>query len=114
MKIKKYSFGKMEINGKMYENDLIVFPDKIKSNWWRKKGHKLLIEDLDEVIEFNPEILIIGKGASGQMAVPVQTKRLLKQKGIEIKVMKTNQAYKKFNELIEKDNKVVGAFHLTC
>ncbi len=30
MKVESYKFGKININGKKYRNDLIIFPDKIK------------------------------------------------------------------------------------
>jgi len=54
--IESYSFGYIIINGNKYTSDVIVFPDKIKSNWWRKSGHLLLEEDISEILKFMPEI----------------------------------------------------------
>ncbi|MEN3046971.1 MAG: MTH938/NDUFAF3 family protein [Candidatus Hydrothermales bacterium] len=62
MKIEKYEFGEIIIEGKKYTRDLIIFKDRISENWWRKEGHSLYMEDLKEVLEFKPEILIIGNG----------------------------------------------------
>ena len=65
MRIDSYSFGVMKVGGTEYRGDLIVFPDKVKSSWWRKEGHSLTIEDLDDILAFKPEVLIVGTGASG-------------------------------------------------
>jgi len=112
--IDSYSFGSMFINGKEYTDDLIVFPDRIKTNWWRKEGHSLAIEDLKEVFEFQPDILIIGQGDSSLMKIPPETKKEIENQGIELIAKETSKAYKIFNEKIKQGKKVVGAFHLTC
>jgi hypothetical protein len=70
MRIDAYSFGVMKVAGREYKSDLIVFPEKVVSNWRRIEGHSLVIEDLDEVMEFKPDVLIVGTGAEGMMAVP--------------------------------------------
>jgi len=114
MRIDSYSFGLMKIDGTEYRSDLIVFPDKVRSNWWRKQGHSLAIEDLDDVLDFKPEVLVVGKGASGLMEMPASTKKLLQQAGIEVLAESTGRAWPLFNEQIEKGRKVAGAFHLTC
>ena len=114
MRIDSYSFGVMKVNGIEYTSDLIIFPDKIRSDWWRKQGHSLAIEDLDDVLDFKPEVLVVGKGASGLMEMPASTEKLLQQAGIEVLAESTGRAWALFNEQIEKGRKVAGAFHLTC
>lgn len=114
MRIDKYSFGKIIINGVEYARDVIIFPERVRSNWWRREGHRLHIEDLEEVIEYNPEILIIGTGAYGAMKVPESVIKELEKKGIHVIVANTREACDKYNELIEKGKKVVAALHLTC
>jgi len=114
MRIDSYSFGVMTVDGTEYRADLIVFPDRVRSNWWRRQGHILAVEDLEDVLGFKPEVLVIGRGASGLMEIPASTKNVLQQEGIEVIAKKTGQAWALFNEQIEKGRKVVGAFHLTC
>jgi len=114
MRIDSYSFGVMKVDGAEYRGDLIVFPDKVRSNWWRKEGHSLAIEDLDDVLAFKPEVLVIGKGASGLMKVPASTQETLQEQGIEVIAANTGQAWGVLNEQIEKGRKAIGAFHLTC
>lgn len=112
--IDSYSFGSITINGRVHNQDLIIFPDRVKSKWWRKEGHSLAIEDLDEIIDYKPEILVVGKGASSCMDVPASTRDVLKEHNIEVIDKDTDSACKLFNELIKKSKRVVGAFHLTC
>ncbi|MFQ5952079.1 MAG: MTH938/NDUFAF3 family protein [Candidatus Omnitrophota bacterium] len=114
MHIDDYSFGSMTVDGNTYTSDLIVFPDKIKSSWWRVEGHSLCMEDLDEVLEYGPEVLVIGKGASGCMDVPEPTKETLEEKNIEVIEGNTGEVYRVFNDQIKKGRRAVGAFHLTC
>ena len=114
MRIDSYSFGVMMVDGAEYTADLIIFPDRIRSNWWRRQGHNLAVEDLDDVLGFKPDVLVIGKGASGLMEIPASTKKVLQEEGIEVIAKNTGQAWGIFNEQIEKGRKAVGAFHLTC
>jgi len=111
--IDAYDFGRITINGKHYTTDLIVFPEKIKADWWRKEGHCLQIADLREVLEAKPEVLVVGTGYSGMMKVPPETRKCIESEGIELVVQKTVEACKTFNRLAES-RAVVAALHLTC
>jgi len=113
MMIDSYDFGRITINGKRYNTDLLVFPDKVKTGWWRKEGHRLQIADLKEVLEAKPEVLVVGTGYWGMMGVPPETVTCIESEGIELIVQKTAEACKTFNHLI-KSRTVVAALHLTC
>jgi hypothetical protein len=108
-----YDFGRITINGKRYNTDLLVFSDKVKTGWWRKEGHRLQIADLKEVLEAKPEVLVVGTGYSGMMTVPSETRNYIESEGIKLIIQKTAEACKTFNHLIESRN-VVAALHLTC
>ncbi|HDQ06596.1 MAG TPA: hypothetical protein ENN36_07740 [Candidatus Bathyarchaeota archaeon] len=111
--IDSYDFGRITINGKHYTTDLIVFPEKIKADWRRKKGHCLQIADLKEVLEAKPEVLVVGTGHSEMMKVPPETRKRIESEGIELVVQKTAEACKTFNRLAESRT-VVAVLHLTC
>jgi hypothetical protein len=113
MKIEYYSFGKITIEGKTYTSDVIIYPEKVNASWWRKEGHNLQVVDLTDVINANPQILVIGTGATGLMRVPKETISHLQSKGIEVHVARTGEAVEIFNKL-QKDKIVIAAFHLTC
>ena len=103
----------MRINGVTYTSDLIVFPDCVKSDWWRIEGHKLHVEDLEEILGAKPEILVVGTGYYGLMKVLPETEEHLQTEGVKLLAEKTEEAYKIYNKL-SKSNRVIGAFHLTC
>jgi len=111
--IEDYSFGQMVIRGQKYASDLIIFPDRIKSSWWRNSGHKLSLLDLEDVSKEEPEILVIGTGFAGLMKVEEEVKNYCREKGITLIIEKTKKAVQKFNELAPA-KKTIGAFHLTC
>ena len=113
MKIEHYSFGKITINGKTYTSDVIIYPGRVDSSWWRKEGHNLDIVDLTDVINAKPEVLIVGTGSSGLMKVPKDTISYLESKGIEVHAALTEKAVELFNKL-QKDKIIIAALHLTC
>ena len=67
--IESYDFGRIVISGKTYTSDLIIFPDRMQSNWRRDDSHKLTGKDITGIINENPEILLVGTGAWGLMQV---------------------------------------------
>ena len=113
MMINSYDFGRVTVDGKRYSTDLLVFPDKIKAGWRRKEGHSLQIQDLTEVLETKPDVLVVGTGYSGLMDVPPETRAHIESEGIELVVQKTSEACKTFNHVVESRT-VVAALHLTC
>ena len=111
--IDSYDFGRIVIDGKLYSDDLIVFPNKVRDGWWRKEGHRLHVEDLKDALETKPEVLVVGTGYSGMMTVPPETRKQVESEGIELIAQKTAEACKTFNSLV-KSRKVVAALHITC
>ncbi|UCC22306.1 MAG: Mth938-like domain-containing protein [Planctomycetota bacterium] len=114
MRIDSYQFGEIVVDGARYDSDVIILGEKVQSNWWRKQGHSLAVEDLTSVIEVKPSVLVVGCGASGMMDVPGATQQFLKEKGIQLEAMGTYKAVEKFNELSEAGVNVAAALHLTC
>ncbi len=114
MRVEGYRFGRIVVSGKEYTSDVIIYPDRVRAGWWRKEGHYLHMEDLEEVLEFNPEVLVIGTGASGAMRVPGDLVEELERRGIKVIVERTEDACKTFNRLAEEGKRVVAALHLTC
>lgn len=112
-KIDSYQFGQIEIEGKTYRSDLIIYQERINGRWWRKEGHSLGIDDLSEVVRARPEILIVGTGRYEMMRIPQETKDYLSSLGIELIAENTEKACETFNR-IGWERRVVVALHLTC
>ncbi|MDH4222447.1 MAG: Mth938-like domain-containing protein [candidate division Zixibacteria bacterium] len=111
--IEHYEFGKMIINGQTYSKDLILYPDRIDSEWWRKAGHQLSLPDVKDLVKEKPDTIIVGTGFSSAMKVLPEAEDFILSKGIRFFVEDTQKAVKTYNELSPKE-KVIGLFHLTC
>ena len=111
--INNYSFGEIIIDNKTYNHDLILFEGKM-TDWWRKEGHNVAIEDLKDLPD-DFEVLVIGNGASGVCKVPAETIDYIENDlDVEFVIEMTGDAVKTYNKLMGEGKKVVGAFHLTC
>ncbi len=114
MIIEEYSFGRIRVAGKAYTSDVIIYPDRVDSSWWREDGHCLVPEDLAEVLLDPPSVLVIGTGYFGRMAVPDETLADLRGRGIHALAAPTKNAVEEFNRLQRQRARVVAALHLTC
>ncbi len=114
MFVDEYSFGRIVINGKTYTNDVIVSRDWIKPNWWRKEGHAVHLEDVKEIMERNPEIVVFGTGAYGIVDVKREVIDEFRRRGIEVICEPTAKAVETYNRLLREGRNVVLAAHLTC
>lgn len=110
--IESYDFGRVVIGGKVYTSDVLVFPEGVKERWWRREGHKICLEDLREVLERKPEVLVVGTGYSGLVEIPSGLAGELQAKGIKLKAAPTREAVELYNKI--KGPKVIAALHLTC
>jgi hypothetical protein len=112
--IDSYGFGRIVIDGKKYTSDVIIFPNQVMSDWWREEGHRLHVNDLDEVLKEKVDVLVVGTGYLGLMKVLTETEELMKREGVELIIQPTKEAWKTYNSLAKSGKKVVAAFHLTC
>ncbi len=114
LKIDSCSFGTLVINGKPYTEDLIIHPDgKIMMPWRRKRGYQLSMDDLQELIDSSPEVIVAGTGVSGGVRPDRNLEEDLSKLAIEFIAVPNEKAIRAFNELVP--GKRVGAgFHLTC
>ena len=113
MRIDDYAYGHIVIDGREERRDLIITRSGVHPNWWRKEGHALHIEDLGDVLAERPEILIVGTGTDGNMRPAPEVVQTLSEKGIEVEVLSTFDAVRRFNELLGVRD-AAAALHLTC
>lgn len=111
--IDSYHFGHVVVDGKEYSSDIIIYPDHIQDHWWRKSGHSLALEDIAEVIQYYPDVLIIGCGADEVLKIPREIEEYIEKKGIRLIAEDTKRACESYNKLF-KEKRVVAGLHLTC
>ena len=112
--IDDYSTGKMTVQGKTHHNDLKIINGEVKGDWWRKNGHRLGTEDIEDILSAQPDILVVGMGYAGNMSISSSVKKELEQRNIQLFAENTRDAVKTFNHLYSKNKEIAGAFHLTC
>lgn len=113
MNISSYSFGQIIIDKKEYNSDVIIYPDRIDSSWWRIKSHSVTLGDIPGILINQPEIIIFGTGFYGLMKIENQVKKECTKRGINLIIEKSGKAVQIFNEL-NKEHKIIAALHLTC
>ena len=111
--IETYRFGYILIDGRPHDRDVIILPDRVMGGWWRKEGHVLHADDLEAVFKAAPDLLVVGMGAYGRMAVSPETRRALQAAGIELIALPTEEACQTYNRLRVQQT-VAAAIHLTC
>jgi hypothetical protein len=114
-RIESYSPGHVVVDGMDLNRDVIVLPNRVLQNWWRRDGHSLVIEDLEDVLEELPKRLIVGCGYAGRLEPDPSVIEALARRGVKVEALPTDQAVARFEELEARDPDVVAAaLHLTC
>ena len=114
MMIEHFSFGTIIVNGVTYTNDIKIIQGKVIPTWWRKSGHQVNIDDIQDILDVKPSILVLGKGKPGMMESTPSLYEFLKQNDIELIEEKTSKAIKTFNRLFKQGKNVCAGFHLSC
>ena len=112
--ITDFSFGKIVVNGKTYTNDIKIIRGQVVSDWWRKSGHRVEVEDIADILESGPETVIIGKGSPGLMKTSAHLREKLAFHKIGLIEKKTSKAIEVFNELFREGRQVAAGFHVSC
>jgi hypothetical protein len=110
--IDDYSFGHIVIDGRPHSHDVIVLPTRIVTDWWRKDGHSLVIEDLAGVLDELPEHLIVGCGANARLHPDPDVVKQLESRGVAVEVVPTADAVRLYQQ--SDPSATAAALHLTC
>lgn len=111
-RIESYSFGHIVVDGQEATNDVILLPDRVVHNWWRRDGHSLVLDDLRDVLDELPSHLVLGTGAYGRMRPDPAALEQLRERGIEVESLPTEEAVRRYGELDAAQT--AAALHLTC
>jgi hypothetical protein len=112
MRLADYSFGRLTVDGQEETKDVIVLPDRVVRGWWRRDGHSLVLEDLADVLDELPGRLIVGTGADGRMRPDSHALEQLRERGVDVEAMPTDEAVRRYGELDPRST--AAALHLTC
>ena len=115
MHLEKFSFGTLQIDGRTYEQDVVIEQGEIRkrkktpSKKFRDKfGHTPL--SIAEKIPWKCQRLVIGTGAYGRLPVMKEVKREAQRRRVELVIVPTSEALR----LIGRDSEANAILHVTC
>jgi len=111
-RLEGYEFGRLLVDGEEHRRDVIVLPSRVVSDWRRRNGHELVLDDLAAVLDELPERLVVGTGAYGRVRPNPEALDTLRERGVEVDVLATGEAVRLFAEL--EPERTAAALHLTC
>lgn len=109
--ITAYDNDSVSINGKTFNNSVIITKTKLDENWNISSIDALLTEHIEQILTFNPELVIIGTGK--KLVFPsVETYSNIIKQGIGVDFMDTQAACRTYNILMSEDRNVVAGLIL--
>ena len=116
MRFRHFEFGVIDIDGVIYEHDIVV--DRGEIHRRKKKASKKFREtfghtplSVEENIPWKCTRLVIGTGAYGRLPVMDDVKREAKDRRVELVVLPTSEAIRVLQKCSKKTNAVL---HITC
>jgi len=112
-------FGEIIVDDKKYHQVLII-GDKIEERDWEKlkklfdTAHKIGDWEIEKLLSNSPEIIIIGTGQDGAMAIDDEIVKKFRELSIETITDITPKAIEIYNEKIKQGKRVNALIHTTC
>ncbi len=111
------SWGHLEVEGYPTFKDAKLYPGGARAWDWRETGTQhvpgIQPADVDELLEHGATVVVLSRGMTGRLQVAPETLQVLKDRGVTVHVLGTEEAVRTYNEL-RKDESVGGLFHTTC
>ena len=111
------AWGKIEVEGAGTFRDAKLFPGGAREWDWCETGteHTPGIQpaDVRELLDHGVRTIVLSQGMLKRLRVCPETLELLKQQGVSVRVLPTQDAVDLYNAL-RKTEQVAGLFHTTC
>ena len=109
-KITGYEAEGIKINGRLFQQPLVLSPTKLISDWKPNEIKLLTAEDLEPFYELKAEVILLGTGKKQQFPSTDVLKQLARMQ-IGFEIMDTQAACRTFNIIMaEGRNVVAGLF----
>ena len=104
------------LNGRSWTSNVIISLDRVIDGWQRRKGRRLYVEDIRDMLnaEPRPESLVVGTGYLGPMKVSSEVEEALRTRRVGFMAQRTKQACQTFNGLVGFGRRAVAELRLTC
>lgn len=101
-----YDENTIQVNGKNFNNSLIISSQQLKTDWPPCSPKELNPDHFSNIVEMNPEVVLIGTG-NILIFPPVETYAELIKLGIGVEIMDTGAACRTYNILSNEGRHVV-------
>ena len=102
-----YEPGRIVVDGRSYNEGLIVSPERIVRGWGPALATDLAEEHLCALVELDPQVVILGTGARQVFPGP-RFYRAAIQRGLGVEVMDTGAACRTYNILVAEGRDVAA------
>ncbi len=109
--IRAYSGDGIEVNDTAYQQSLIIAATQLIDDWQVRQVDDLSEQHWQQILEMNPEVIIIGTGEQIVFPHPSSYAAVIQQ-GIGIEFMDSMAACRTYNILLSEDRSVVAGIIL--
>lgn len=117
MRIDKIEWGKITI-GELTFKDVKIFPGLCREWNWGETGTRhvpgIQVADLEELVHYGLTKMVLSRGYDLVLQTTDEAIQYLKDNNIEYWILQTEEAVKKYNELLEAGERVGALIHSTC
>jgi uncharacterized protein len=110
--IRAYSAEEILIGDERVRRSCIVSADRLITDWEPRSFAELTLAHLAPLLALTPEVVLIGTGATQQLA-SAQLRAHLAQQGIGLEAMALGPACRTFNVLVQEGRRVAAALFLS-
>lgn len=103
-----YGTGWVAVNETRHTGSLIVLPNRLIADWPVKRVDELTAEHFVEIADLQPEIVLLGTGATQRFVHPRLSRPLL-EAGVGLECMDTAAACRTYNILMAEGRHVLAA-----
>jgi uncharacterized protein len=105
--IQSYREGAVLVNGEWQPTGLVISADSLLAGWEAPSLDALAIDDLADVLALDPEVIVLGTGASHRFPRHALTVEVM-SRGVGFESMATAAACRTYNILLAEDRRVVA------
>lgn len=106
--IRDYGPGQITLGDTIITRSVVITPDAVIRDWPPQSMAELTVGHLQQLGALQPEIVILGTGATLQFPSP-ETSAALQGGGIGLEIMATDAACRTFNILLAEERRVIAA-----
>jgi hypothetical protein len=110
-------WGLLRVGGATYK-DAKLWPGGAREWNWTETGTSHLPgiapADVDEVVDAGAAVVLLSTGRGGRLGVPDSTVDHLRRQGVDVEVLRTEEAISRYNDLAGRGVAVGALIHSTC